>query len=291
MCSLAGIVAWHLRNTHRRKKTSAKSAARFSFMMLGSGAAEKSAIVPLTDLEDVDCPRKISLPSDPFAGSGWKPQIKSVTLPSGVTVPPVAITAPERSPMSQDEYPLTPNSGLELSPLPTPPPAYRILALHTIPIPSPPPEKGSPYVPPPTPMHRNPGRRDSTSEYKSFDLPPVPAGPSLSPRSASFNHMADSPSSSQAGFSTATGPPKSLPRLMVVSTPYQPTLHDEIGLRTGETLRLLKEFDDEWCLVQRVGCPNAEKGVVPRLCLSERPPMIKNYAKISNSIFNGARRK
>jgi hypothetical protein len=78
---------------------------------------------------------------------------------------------------------------------------------------------------------------------------------------------------------------------MAVTTSFQPTLQDEIGLRTGETLRLLKEYDDEWCLVQRVGRPNAEKGVVPRLCLAERPRMIKKYARISNSIFNGARRK
>ena len=256
-------------------------------MMLG--AAEKSAFVPLTDSKDVDCPRKISLASDPFAG--WKPQIKSVTLPSGVTVPPVAITAPERSPVGQDDYPPTPNSGLEVSPLPTPPPAYRILALHTIPLPSPPPESEPPYVPPPTPMNKSPGRGVSTPVRKSFDLPPVPVSPGLSPRSASFNHAADSPSSPRAGLATPTGPPKSLPRLMVVTTAYQPTLHDEIGLRTGEILRLLKEFDDEWCLVQRVGRSNAEKGVVPRLCLAERPRMIKNYARISNSIFNGARRK
>lgn len=253
------------------------------------GAAEKSAFVPLTDSKDVDCPGKISLSSDPFAG--WKPQIKSVTLPSGITVPPVAITAPERSPTAQEEYPPTPNSGLELSPLPTPPPAYRILALHTIPLPSPPAESEPPYVPPPTPMHRSSGGGVSTPVRKSFDLPPAPASPSLSPRSASFNHMADSPSSSRAGVATATGPPKPLPRLMVVTTSFQPALQDEIGLRSGETLRLLKEFDDEWCLVQRVCRPNAEKGVVPRLCLSERPRMIQNCARISNSIFNGARLK
>ena len=254
------------------------------------GAAEKSAFVPFTDSKDVDYPRKISLasdPSDPFAG--WRPQLKSVTLPSGVTVPPVAITHPERSPTMQDEFPPTPNSGLEVSPLTTPPPAYRILALNPIPLPSPPAESGYSDVPPPTPMRRSPGRGVSTPVREWFDLPPVPS-PGLSPRSESFNHTAGSTSAPRASLAT-TIMPRSLPRLMVVTTPFQPSLPDELGLRTGETMRLIREFDDEWCLVQRVGRSDAEKGVVPRLCLAERPRMIKNYAGISNSIFNGARRK
>ncbi|KAH9966543.1 hypothetical protein BC827DRAFT_1094789, partial [Russula dissimulans] len=58
---------------------------------------------------------------------------------------------------------------------------------------------------------------------------------------------------------------------MVVTTSFQPTRDDELTLRTGEIVRLVKDFEDEWCLVQRVGRPDAEKGVVPRFCLSERP--------------------
>jgi hypothetical protein len=78
---------------------------------------------------------------------------------------------------------------------------------------------------------------------------------------------------------------------MVVTTSFESTRHDELGLRTGETLRLIREFDDEWCLVQRVGRSNAEKGVVPRFCLSERPRAIKNYVRLSNSILSNVRRK
>ena len=48
---------------------------------------------------------------------------------------------------------------------------------------------------------------------------------------------------------------------------------DELGLRVGETLRVIKEFEDEWCLVQRIGPPDAEKGVrvVPSCCLAKNP--------------------
>ena len=62
-------------------------------------------------------------------------------------------------------------------------------------------------------------------------------------------------------------------------------------MRAGETLRLLKEFEDEWCLVQRVGRPDAEKGVVPRFCLADRPRVIKNRVSLSGLTFNGVRRK
>jgi hypothetical protein len=280
---LAAILVWHLRIAYRRRKARPTGAARFSYMY---GYAEKPAFVYFTDSdsEDVDSPRKIALlASDP--SSPWKPQIKTVTLPNGVTVPPVAIIHPERSPKLYDELPPTPKSGPSVSPLPSPPPAYRILGLHTIPIPSPPLEQDPFYVPPPTPMHRSPGRAVSTLVRESFDLPPVP-----SPRSASFHHNADTPPAPRAGLSIVTAP-KSLPRVVVVTTSFRPTLPDELGLRTGETLRLIKEFDDEWCLVQRVGRPTAEKGVVPRFCLTERPRLIKNCARFSNSILDGVRRK
>ena len=78
---------------------------------------------------------------------------------------------------------------------------------------------------------------------------------------------------------------------MVVTTSFESNLPDELSLRTGETLRLIREYDDEWCLVQRVGRYTADKGVVPRFCLSERPRVVKDYVRFSNSIFNTVRRK
>lgn len=278
-------MAWQLRTTYTRKKARATSAARYSFMSFMNETEEKQQA--FVSSKDVDYPRKIELlgsaPSDPFAS--WKPQIKSVTLPSGVTVPPIAVTAPERSPVAHDELPPTPQSGPSVSPLPTPPPVYRILGLHPIPVPATPPESEAVSLPPPTPMHRNPGRTVSTLMHESFDLPPSPV---LSPRSASFHPIADS--MRPVGLATGIAP-RLLPRTMVVATSFQPTRPDELGLRTGETLRLIREFDDEWCLVQRVGRSNAERGVVPRFCLSEHPRVVKSYGRISSSIFNGVPRK
>jgi hypothetical protein len=260
------------------------------------GIKEKPAFVSFADATDGDSPRKSAVlnpaPADP--STCWKPQIKSVTLRSGVTVPPIAVTHPERSPKVQDEFPPTPESGPSVSPLPSPPSAHRILGLYNIPLPSSPHESEPAEIPPPTPMHRSPRRAASTPMRESFDLPPVP---SPSPRSASFQYVADNTPGPAATVRASlaslsgSGSSKSLPRLMVVSTSFESTRPDELGLRTGETLRLIREFDDEWCLVQRVGRPNAEKGVVPRFCLSERPSVVKNYVRLSSSIFNNVRRK
>ena len=227
-------------------------------------------------------------PSDPSAR--WRPQIRGVTLPSGVTVPPIAVTHPERSPKVQDEFSPTPKSGPSVSPLPSPPLAHRVVGLYPIPLPSFPQESEPADIPPPTPMHRSPRRTASTLVRESFDLPPIPTP---SPRSASFQYTTDTTPAptARASLTTLSVSSKSLPRLMVVTTSFESTRHDELGLRTGETLRLIREFDDEWCLVQRVGRSNAEKGVVPRFCLSERPRAIKNYVRLSNSILSNVRRK
>ncbi len=78
---------------------------------------------------------------------------------------------------------------------------------------------------------------------------------------------------------------------MLVSTSFKPTRDDELAVRAGEALRVLKEFEDEWCLVQRVGSADAEKGVVPRFCLVDRPRVTKGRPSLSVLTFNGARRK
>ncbi|KAF8517566.1 hypothetical protein BU17DRAFT_91736 [Hysterangium stoloniferum] len=61
------------------------------------------------------------------------------------------------------------------------------------------------------------------------------------------------------------------PRLVIVESTFATTLNDELKIQVGETLRLLEEYEDEWCLVQRVGPKNAEKGVIPRFCVVEKP--------------------
>lgn len=66
---------------------------------------------------------------------------------------------------------------------------------------------------------------------------------------------------------------------MVVTCTFVPSLADELAIKVGETLRLVEEYEDEWCLVQRVGKPDAEKGVIPRFCLQERPEIVASLPK------------
>ncbi|KAI0705925.1 hypothetical protein BC835DRAFT_1409982 [Cytidiella melzeri] len=71
---------------------------------------------------------------------------------------------------------------------------------------------------------------------------------------------------------------KPLPRLMAVVCTFTPSLADELSVSIGEPLLLMEEYEDEWCLVQRVGKADAERGVIPRFCLTEAPPMPQRRA-------------
>lgn len=62
-------------------------------------------------------------------------------------------------------------------------------------------------------------------------------------------------------------------RLMTVVTSFTPSLADELSVEIGESVRMLNEYGDGWCLVQRVGNNNAPKGVVPRSCLNDESPL------------------
>lgn len=70
---------------------------------------------------------------------------------------------------------------------------------------------------------------------------------------------------------------KKLPRLMNVERAFEPSMEDELLVDVGETIRLLEEYEDKWCLVQRVGRMDAEKGVIPRVCLTERPDFVPTH--------------
>jgi len=84
-----------------------------------------------------------------------------------------------------------------------------------------------------------------------------------------------------------------LPRLMIVSNTYTPNLEDELPIKMGDTVRMLEEFRDGWCVVQHVGEYNATKGVVPRICLQERKSVVpkhKSNSSLANSITGSLRR-
>ncbi|KAH8117117.1 hypothetical protein DFH11DRAFT_1542260 [Phellopilus nigrolimitatus] len=79
-----------------------------------------------------------------------------------------------------------------------------------------------------------------------------------------------------------------LPHLVVVarlSTP-SPSMPDELLVRRGEVLHLLREFKDGWCEVQRIGVHDAERGVVPRFCIAGTDRPTRNASSCSNASVN-----
>lgn len=72
---------------------------------------------------------------------------------------------------------------------------------------------------------------------------------------------------------------------MSVAALYVPSLSDELPIKLGETLRMIAEYEDEWCLVQRVGRAD-ERGVVPRFCLVERQEVIPSSGRrVTSGLF------
>jgi len=59
------------------------------------------------------------------------------------------------------------------------------------------------------------------------------------------------------------------PKLVIVKRSFTITLPDELKVREGDRLRILREFKDGWTLCQRISRRNPEKGAVPRCCLAE----------------------
>lgn len=62
-------------------------------------------------------------------------------------------------------------------------------------------------------------------------------------------------------------------------------MDDELYISVGETVRLLEEYEDDWCLVQRVGRIDAAKGMVPRFCLSERPEVVPQHPGLPSAAY------
>lgn len=90
------------------------------------------------------------------------------------------------------------------------------------------------------------------------------SSPSHSPRTAASK----SPVGYSTTLSTNSSPSGKPYRLVIADSTFPPSLSDELEIQVGEHLYLIEEYEDEWCLVQRVG--SQEKGVVPRLCVVEK---------------------
>ncbi|EJD02153.1 uncharacterized protein FOMMEDRAFT_141294 [Fomitiporia mediterranea MF3/22] len=106
------------------------------------------------------------------------------------------------------------------------------------------------------------------------------------------------PSSKRTSSSSTAGPGresegkdglsgKKLPRLVIAVSTFTPNMQDELHIRVGEVLRLTQEFQDGWCSVERIGT-DAEQGVVPRFCITERASFVPDPVK-TLSLTNGAR--
>ncbi|KAL0570183.1 fus1 actin binding protein [Marasmius crinis-equi] len=173
-------------------------------------------------------------------------------------------------------------SGPPGIPLPPTPPDTSI----TVRPPSPPTTPPNGKKAKPSPLS-NP-TRIPTPPSSRFSLSPLPKTPATgveplpSPaRNTSFLHQqASSPVKSEKHlssklFKSGTGNDGlPLPRLMSVTNTFTPSLEDEMLIQIGDTVRMLEEYTDGWCLVQRVGKSDMPKGVVPRFCLVERHSVI-----------------
>jgi hypothetical protein len=139
---------------------------------------------------------------------------------------------------------------------------------------SPPPAYVESALSPPIIIVEDTGKGRSSTGLKI--TPPSPSSPLPSP--ARIQSMGpDSPlyktalATAKLNAQRASQAAKPLPRLMAVVCTFTPNLTDELGVSVGEPLLLIEEYEDEWCLVQRVGKADAERGVIPRFCLQEAP--------------------
>jgi len=57
---------------------------------------------------------------------------------------------------------------------------------------------------------------------------------------------------------------------MTVIMDYDPELPDEVEAKVGDTVRILREYDDGWCVIEHLSRPGKRPGAVPRMCLEER---------------------
>ncbi|KAL3955504.1 hypothetical protein ACCO45_011067 [Purpureocillium lilacinum] len=114
--------------------------------------------------------------------------------------------------------------------------------------------------------HGGPKNVDLTLPPPPGPMPPSPAGTEFSVSSMPPGTAAPA-SNGAAAIAAAGGPQNSA--VHRVQLDFQPTLEDEMGLKAGELVRLLHEYDDGWALVIRLD--RSQQGVVPRTCLSTRP--------------------
>lgn len=190
------------------------------------------------------------------SGIGWVPQLK----------PDIAVPEPTRPRSQRAKKAWEKNLAKLIAPTVadrSPPPSYVFSSHSTVP-------RAMPRLPPmplSPPRHSLPPTPPAALKLKfdSIGLPPTQTPVTSPVRNSSYG---SDPILAPRLSSSSPKSDKKLPRLMNVSDAFDPSMNDELLISVGETVRLLEEYEDEWCLVQRVGRVDAEKGVVPRFCLS-----------------------
>ncbi|VDB82875.1 unnamed protein product [Peniophora sp. CBMAI 1063] len=113
-----------------------------------------------------------------------------------------------------------------------------------------------------------------------FGIPLSPILASPNPRTASYSSKVSSTIPSLRPSVAAELSGSWLPRYMTVCATFTPRAEDEMLITLGENLRLLEIFEDQWCLVQRVGKLEGELGVVPTFCLADPLPVKDSKARL-----------
>ncbi|KAH9928487.1 uncharacterized protein BXZ73DRAFT_102328 [Epithele typhae] len=146
-----------------------------------------------------------------------------------------------------------------------------------------------PEQPPRPPALNLPPVTAAVDEHSNL-LVPAASSPVPSPRRTSS--FLDTPQLKAKPSIKVTG--QKLPRRMLVEHTFVPSLADELSIKVGDVLQMLEEYEDEWCLVERIGSRAGERGVVPRFCLKERPRGHKrgaSSASHASSTKSGASRR
>lgn len=259
-----GVAFWKIKTWRRSKKIPASNWV--------TTTDEKAAFSTRMDVEAVamEKPGKVVLrPVVPSAaaGVGWVPQLRvDINLPKPTKKRSKHVTkAWERNLAELMAHPISERE---------PPPSY-VVANPTTPdtsdtpvIPASPPRE-SPSPPPAPPPPPPPAPLKLTFD----DVVPPPSAHKVTPSTARTSSYGPQPVHAPRQSIAGKGD-KKLPRLMTVEHAFEPTMDDELLVSVEETVRLLEEYEDEWCLVQRVGRIDAQKGVIPRLCLTERPDFV-----------------
>lgn len=261
-----GIAAWRI-GTWRRKKIRARHAAASSKILAGLSTFEKSSTIDISSnrrtLDEksgytapiIPAIYPIEFPALPVPAHSPNKAVKKGTnrfignfaFSSSKTSPIPEEPSPASTPLSSEPTPRPPSKGNGKANLQVEVPIRPVVASNTLSA-----DTGVAPSPIPSPRTSSHGAYAPDSAWKT---------PATSrPKSRSFNS-------------------KRLPRLMVVTCTFVPSLADELAIKVGETLRLVEEYEDEWCLVQRIGKLDAEKGVIPRFCLQERPEIVASLPK------------